>query len=238
MKRRLTIAALVLGLAVGAVVAEPTPEPAEAWSFGVDISAECDRATGEWVLTRTIDNTGERQKLILTQSNPQAPFSEVPARSTESWTERVPGSTQFAFVSATGYWPSDTRARSREDGIKLEDECSPPPTTTTTTTLPTTTTTSTTAPPTTTTTSTIPATTTTLVTPTTTVPQTTTTAAVTSTTSAPCGPDDGYEEGCLSFTGPEPGTPSNAALGALAIALLGVGALLLTATYGARKRGR
>src|SRR5687768_12999143 len=84
---------LTAGLAI--VAALCFAPGALAWTFSASGSVTCDTATGQHVITWTIDNRTEPQTLTIRDSNrgSVAVGSTTPARSVRQYTERLGGST-------------------------------------------------------------------------------------------------------------------------------------------------
>jgi hypothetical protein len=117
---------LCLTAVLGMVSALCFAPGALAWTFSASGSVACDTATGQHVVTWTIDNRSEPQTLTIRDSNRAAvPVgSTTPARATRQYTERLAGSTTGTVtLTVKGNWPSDTYLRTRTASVTLSAVC-------------------------------------------------------------------------------------------------------------------
>jgi hypothetical protein len=115
---------LTAGLAI--VAALSFAPGAFAWTFSASGSVMCDAATGEHVITWTIDNRTEPEALTIRASNrASVPVgSTVAARAVRHYTERLAGSTTGTVnLTVKGNWPSDTNQRTRYAYVTLSAGC-------------------------------------------------------------------------------------------------------------------
>jgi hypothetical protein len=115
---------LTAGLAI--VAALSFAPGAFAWTFSASGSVMCDTATGEHVITWTIDNRTEPEALTIRASNrASVPVgSTVAARAVRHYTERLAGSTTGTVnLTVKGNWPSDTNQRTRYAYVTLSAGC-------------------------------------------------------------------------------------------------------------------
>jgi hypothetical protein len=106
------------------------PGTAQAWTFSASGSAACDRASGQYLVTWTIDNSSEPEVLTITASNRAAvpTGATVGARASSTFTESVAGNTSGSLgLTVSGNWPSDSRARTRGTSVSLAGDCTAPP---------------------------------------------------------------------------------------------------------------
>ena len=113
--------------AVLAIVAALSFAPgAFAWTFSASASVTCDTATGEHVITWSIDNRTEPETLTIRASNrASVPVgTTVAARAVRQYTERLAGSaTGTVTLTVKGNWPSDTTQRTRYAYVTLSLGC-------------------------------------------------------------------------------------------------------------------
>jgi hypothetical protein len=115
---------LTAGLAI--VAALSFAPGAFAWTFSTSGSVTCDIATGEHVITWSIDNRTEPETLtIRASSRGSVPVgSTVAARAVRQYTERLAGSTTGTVnLTVKGNWPSDTTQRTRYAYVTLGAGC-------------------------------------------------------------------------------------------------------------------
>jgi hypothetical protein len=115
---------LTAGLAI--VAALSFAPGALAWTYSVSGSVTCDTATGEHVVTWTVDNSTEPQTLTIRASNRgSVPVgSTVAARVARQYTERLAGSTTGTItLTLKGNWPSDQTQRTRIVSVTLGGVC-------------------------------------------------------------------------------------------------------------------
>lgn len=115
---------LTAGLAI--VAALSFAPGAFAWTYSASASVTCDTATGEHVITWSIDNRTEPETLTIRASNrASVPVgSTVAARAVRQYTERLAGSaTGTVTLTVKGNWPSDTTQRTRYAYVTLSLGC-------------------------------------------------------------------------------------------------------------------
>jgi hypothetical protein len=97
-----------------------------AWTFSASGSVACDTATGQHVITWTVDNRTEPETLTIRASNRgSVPVgSTVAARAVRQYTERLAGSTTGTItLTVKGNWPSDSTQRTRSATVTLSAAC-------------------------------------------------------------------------------------------------------------------
>jgi hypothetical protein len=120
LRKRCLTAGLVV---VGALCIAPS---ALAWTFSTAGGVTCDNATGEHVITWTVDNRTEPETLTIRQSSRAAVAvgSTVAARSVRQFGERLAGSTTGTIMlTVKGDWPSDDDLRTRSASVTLSAAC-------------------------------------------------------------------------------------------------------------------
>jgi hypothetical protein len=111
-------------------VALALPEVASAWNFSVSGSASCDAQAGEYVVSWTVDNSGEDEDFTITASDRGAvpTGSTVSAYGSGSFSEHLPGSTSGdVSLTVSGNWPSDLGGQTNSASVSLAGDCAPPP---------------------------------------------------------------------------------------------------------------
>jgi hypothetical protein len=118
---------LVVLATVGTLAFAPS---ALAWTFSASGSAKCDSATGQYVVTWTLDNRSEPETLTVRESNRTAAVavgSTVGKRTTADFVERLAaGTTGSVTLTVKGNWPSDKVLRTRTATVSLAVACVPP----------------------------------------------------------------------------------------------------------------
>jgi hypothetical protein len=91
-------------------------------------SANCDTQTGEYVISWTVNNSSEPEALTITSSSRAAVSGSVAARSSATFTERLPGTSSGALsLTVSGNWPSHTPAFTSSTSVSLSGDCTRPP---------------------------------------------------------------------------------------------------------------
>lgn len=113
---------------VGFLILSATP--ALAWDATASGSARCDEETGEWVVTWTINNDPNEDEIATITESDRASVpvgSTIPAESSVSFTERLPGDSESPTLNIRVSWPSDENGSRASAVAELEGTCTPTP---------------------------------------------------------------------------------------------------------------
>jgi hypothetical protein len=100
-----------------------------AWTFSASGSVKCDTATGQQVITWTLDNHTESQTMTVQKSDRAAvPVGSTVAKyATATFTEKLPGTTTGTVtLNVQANWPSDQTLRLRTATVSIASACNPP----------------------------------------------------------------------------------------------------------------
>ncbi len=113
-------------MAIAAMMFVPT---ASAWNFQTTSSAKCDQATGEFVVSFSVNNTSEPEVLTVRESSrASVPVgSTVAERATRDFTERFPGtSKETVSLTISSDWPSHSERVTSSTSVTLTGDCVKP----------------------------------------------------------------------------------------------------------------